>query len=175
MKYLFIFISIFLFFGCFGKPNFMGANKIISGGTITERWYLNPEYNKEDIPKGTAFYGASADKIKDKFIIKYYQTTKDEKDDIEIPKKDIWTIKHNGKRFNYQDDDNLFYYNKINNQFVKHIDSYRNKPEAINDDEKILAVKQCYENGWCKLYPNIYEELDIYVKQSILDKPLSEE
>lgn len=35
MKYLFIFISIFLFFGCFGKPNFMGANKIISGGGLS--------------------------------------------------------------------------------------------------------------------------------------------
>lgn len=69
----------------------------------------------------------------------------------------------------------MFYYNKINDSFVKHIDSYRNKPEAINSDEEILAVKQCYENAWCKLYPNIYEKIDIYVKQSILDKPLSEE
>lgn len=176
MKYFISLIMFLLFSGCFGKPNFMGASKIISGEIITERWFLNPEYKKEDIPKGTEFYGASADKIKDKFTIKYYQTTKDEKSDIEIHKKDIWTIKHNGKRFNYQDDDNLFYYNKINNQFVKHIDYYRNEPEAINHDEKILAIKQCYENGWCKLYPNIYYEgLDIYIKQSILDKRLSEE
>ena len=175
MRYLLIFITIFIFSGCSGSPNFMGASKYMADGTITERWFLNPEYKKEDIPKGTEFYGESADKIKNKFIIKYYQTTKDGKSDIEISKRDIWTVKHNGKRFNYQDDENLFYYKKINNQFIKHIGSYRNEPLAISYGAE-LAVKQCYENGWCKLYPNIYYEgLDIYIKQSILDKRLSEE
>jgi len=47
MKYLFIFISIFIFFGCFCKPNFMGADKYTTGAFMTSRWYLNPEYNKE--------------------------------------------------------------------------------------------------------------------------------
>lgn len=133
---------------------------------------MNPEYNKEDIPKGTAFYGASADKIKDKFIIKNYEKTLDGKDDIEIPKKDIWTIKHNGKRFNYQDDDNLFIYKKQGNKYIKH--TWEGGRIVTLTDGSEYPVKECYSDGWCMLYPN-YWKIDLYIRQSILDKPLSEE
>ena len=111
-----------------------------------------------------------ADKIKDKFIIKYYQTTKDGKSDIEIPKKDIWTVKHNGKRFNYQDDNNLFIYEKQGNNYIKHIDHFGHKNTVENGK---YAIKKCYSDSWCKLYPN-YWKIDLYIKKSILDKPLSE-
>ena len=170
MRYLFIFISVFLFFGCFGKPNFMGADKYTTGAFMTSRWFLNPEYNKGDIPKGTEFYGVSADKIKDKFIIKYYEKTPDGKDDIEIPKKDIWTVKHNGRRYNYQDDNNLFVYEKQGNNYIKHIDHFGHK-HTVEDTK--YPLKECYSDGWCKLYPN-YWKINLYIKQSILDKPLGE-
>ncbi len=170
MRYILIFISLFLFSGCFNKP-FMGASKYTTGAFMTARWFLNPEYKKEDIPKGTEFYGASADKIKDKFTIKYYELTPNGRDDIIIPKKDIWTIKHNGKRFNEQDDEDLFIYFKQNGNYIVHIDHHGDKNTVENGN---YPVKECYSDGWCKLYPNFWK-IDLYIRQSVLDKPLSEE
>lgn len=172
IKILTIFLISVIFTGCSGT-NFMGAQKHIGGFFFIERWYLNKEFNKNDIPSGTQFYGASAQKIKNKFTIKYY-IADDEGSTIPIPIKDMWKVKHNGKRFNYQDDDNLFYYiKKENNKFAKRINSYRNSSHAIRfyDDNEpvILPIKKCYENGWCKLYPNYYNE-DIYVRKEILYK-----
>jgi hypothetical protein len=34
-----------------------------------ERWFLNPDYSQKDVPSGIAFYGAAANKIKNKFNI----------------------------------------------------------------------------------------------------------
>lgn len=161
-----IIAMIILFAGCFGSDvNFMGADKYIGGGTFVERWYLKPEYKKENIPKGSGFYGASVQKIKDRFEIKYYKKTKDGEDDILIPKNDLWTIKHNGKDWHTQDDEKLFYYVKRLNKYVRKMDVYnkkRDRYDVINNDEKLLAVETCYQDGWCKLYPDVYEKEYIY-------------
>jgi len=165
--------------GCFSSDvNFMGADKYIGGGSFVERWYINPKYERRDIPKGSAFYGASAQKIKHKFIIKYYQKTEDGNDDILMSRKDLWKIKHNGKDWRDQDDEKLFYYIKRHNKYIKRMEVYnkkrRGRYDVVNHDEGLLAVKECYEDGWCKLYPNVYEKEDIYIYKSILDKPLSD-
>ena len=81
--------------GC--ANDMLGANKyILYGGDYVERWYLNPEYDRGDIPVGTEFYGASAEKIKGKFIVKYY-VDDGKKSDVEIPRSDMWVVNHNGK------------------------------------------------------------------------------
>lgn len=172
MKNILLILCVMIFFsGCFSSPNFMGAEKYTTGYFYTTRWYLKHNYNKRDIPTGTAFYGASADRIKHKFDVKYYELTPNGRDDIEIPKKDIWTVKHNGKRFTEQNDDNLFIYKKQGNNYNMHIDHFGNKNTVENGK---YAIKECYSDSWCKLYPN-YWKIDLYIKQSILDKPLSDE
>ena len=149
-----------IFISC-SNTKFLGAQKYISHGTHVERWFLNPEYNKKDIPKGTKFYGASAEKIKHKFIIKYYKSDFGNGSILEIPYNDMWKVKHNGKRFHLQDDDNLFYYSKNNETFVK--------SNAIANFAKILPIKQCFKNGWCKMYPDYYHR-ESYIRKSILYK-----
>jgi hypothetical protein len=171
-KYFLIISSIFIFSGCFSDVNFMGASKWVGGEIFVERWYLNPEYDKKEIPSGTAFYGAAAEKIKYKFTVKYYLRTENGKDDIPMPLQDLWTIKHNGKERREQDDDNLFYYQKFENKYI-------NKKRAFSVDEKI-PIQECYADGWCKLYGSRDPSEknwrdDVYVRKSILNKPLSEE
>lgn len=166
-KRLLLIISVStLFIGC-SDVRFLGAQKYQSKMLYAERWYLSSKYHKKDIPKGTAFYGASAKKIKNKFIIKYYITNYENYSTTEIPKKDMWKIKHNGKNKKEQDDNNLFYYLKDKNkQFVQ--------GNAINSEvHPILPILSCHKNGWCELYPN-YLNKTLYIKKSILDKPLSE-
>lgn len=167
-KYILLIMIVLLFSGCSGV-NFMGASKWVGGGLYVERWYLNPEYDKKDIPSGTAFYGAAAEKIKNKFTVKYYiQDGKDQT--VEIPLKDMWTTKHNGKEDTEQDDDDLFIYAKIDNRYIK--------GGALDHIE--LAIQECYEDGWCKLYDGYSYmkkriETNLYVRKSILNKPLTEE
>ena len=88
---------------------FMGAQKVIGGAVYVERWYLKTKYKKQNVPEGTAFYGEAAQKIKDRFIVKYYQAD-NYGSKKEIPLEHMWKVRHNGKRYNKQDDDNLFYY-----------------------------------------------------------------
>jgi hypothetical protein len=146
---------------------FLGAQKIGGSSVYVERWFLNDEYNKKNIPKGTAFYGASAQKIKHKFTLKYYINDK-KGSVIEIPKKDMWKVRHNGKRYNLQDDDNLFFYVK-NRQgdYEKYlVSSKATGPITVNRDVSLLPIKSC-EDDWCLLYPNVFEK-PMYVKQVIL-------
>jgi hypothetical protein len=51
---------------------FLGAKKIGYQMMYVERWFLNPDYSQKDVPSGTAFYGAAANKIRNKFNIVYY-------------------------------------------------------------------------------------------------------
>jgi hypothetical protein len=176
-------ISIYILLGLFvvgcASPNFMGAEKI--GGTLycTERWYKNPDYNVT-LPSGTAGYGASAEVLRDKFIVKYY-VNDNQGSTKEIPKHDMWFIKHNGKRFNKQDDDNFFFYVKNKKgKFVKEPEYYYSnlKYHAIKNHIKILPIKKCYNNGFCELYEsyNYKDEKDVrYIKKSILLKRLSDD
>lgn len=163
-----IIISIFLsiFFSSCGT-NFLGAQSYINqGGLYVERWYLNPQYNKKDLPKGTAFYGKSAEKIRNKFTIKYYIAESKGDSIREIPSKDMWKVKHNGLDDRVQNDDNLFLYEKTNNNIFK-------KYTVIFMGAK-LPIKECYTSGWCKLYitnRNInHEDKILYVKKSVIYK-----
>ena len=145
-----------------GGTNFMGAKKIIIGNYSVERWFLNPEYKDFETPKGTAFYGTAAEKVKDKFIIKYY-ISDDKGYEIQIPTKDMWKVKHNGKEKYEQDDDNLFYYIKDANGVFK-------KNGAIGYSHirtTQLPIKECYSDGWCKFYIANNKKI-YYVKKSIL-------
>lgn len=168
-KYFLIISSIFIFSGCFSDVNFMGASKWVGGGLYVERWYLNPEYDKKEIPSGTAFYGAASEKIKHKFTVKYY--IEDGKDEtVEIPLKDMWSIKHNEKDGREQDDDNLFIYEKISDKYIKGENGI---------DNRKMPIQECYSDGWCRLYDGYdyrkKKTLTLYVRKSILNKPLSEE
>ncbi len=170
---LFILYGIIFFNGCSKDAPFLGANSISPGSYMTVRWYLKPEYkNSKSLGGSPKDYGASFNKVEYKYEEIFFEKTKNGRDDIEIPKKNIWTIKHNGKRFNYQDDDNLFVYKKQANQYIKH-HSENGRIVTLTDGSE-YPVKECYSDGWCKLYPNRWE-IDLYIKQSILDKPLSEE
>ena len=166
--YLFL---VFILIGC-STTNFMGAVSYKTGFISSERWYINPDYNAT-LPSGTAGYGASAERLKDKFIIKYYRFDEKGNDTIEISKHDLWLVKHNGKRFNKQDDDNLFYYIKTKKgKFQKARDNYYHDLIPITKDIE-LPVKTCSLNGWCELYPT-YDGQTLYIKQSILLKRLSD-
>lgn len=148
---------------------------IMQGGYYVERWYLNPEYNRKDIPTGTAFYGDSAEKVKDKFIVKYY-IYDDKKSKIGIPKNNMWVINHNGKRSFEQDDENLFFYAKTGlNEYEKFLAGRDKSPLAIGRD-RLIPIQSCDEDGWCKVYPShFYDFEDLYVKQIILKEPLQPE
>ena len=175
MKYLLSVIVTFLLTACasiFDTP-FLGADSIGSGAFLTSRWYLKPEYkNSKSLGGSPKDYGASFKKIDYKYDKKYYEKTKNGRDDIVIPKKNIWTVKHTGKRFNVQDDENFFIYKKQGDRYIRH--NWENGRKLAVEDNDIYPVKECYSDGWCKLYPN-YWKIDLYIKQSILDKPLSEE
>jgi len=164
---IFIFtITVFLC-GCFGSPNFLAADKHITGDFMTMRWYLKPEYKDSKLLEGiTKDYGTSFKKIEYKYEKIYYEKTPNGRDDIIIPKKDIWRVNHN-----YQDDESLFIYKKEGDRYIKHTLASGDKV-AVEDSK--YPVKECYSNGWCKLYPNRWR-VDLYIKQSILDKRLSEE
>lgn len=170
LKIIILAIIISILMNSCAGVNFLGAQKWISKGTYVERWYLNPEYNKDEIPNGTAFYGAAANKIKDKFTIKYYI---DDNNDslIEIPAKDMWKIFHNGKERRFQTDNNLFYYVKDSNGTFKKEIAIGYSPIEGNDGIK-APIKECYPDGWCKLYQS-YDfngklNKTLYVKKSIL-------
>ena len=128
---------------------FLGAKKYnYLKGFYVERWFLNPDY-KTDIPKDTAFYGAAANKIKDKFIIKYYIADKDDSI-VEIPKKDMWKIKSNS-----------YIHIKISDNLYK-VSKYA--PSGLYNLE-LIPIKKCYKNGWCKLYPTSYD-INAYIEKS---------
>jgi hypothetical protein len=165
-------ITIILLVGC-ASPDFMGAESYRTGSFLSERWYKNPDYNLT-LPSGTAGYGASAEALRDKFIIKYYIYDNNGNDTQEIEKQDIWFIKHNGKRNNKQDDDNLFYYMKTKTgKLIKAKDSYYNDLMPISRGIE-LPIRKCYQNGWCELYPS-YDGRTLFIKKSILLKRLSDE
>jgi hypothetical protein len=172
MKYLstifFILISIIIA-GCANE--FLGAKKIIYKGLYVERWFLSPDYSEIDVPSGTAFYGAAANKIKNKFIVNYYMRD-DENSEVIIPIINMWIVKHNGKRFNHQDDDNLFFYKKITPNIYEKFKMADAKGPLTIIINTLLPIKSCDDKGWCKVYPNYYSN-DLYVKQAILKKPLS--
>ena len=169
---LFCFFIVGIFIGC-SNPPFMGAKKfIVKGGMYLERWYLNPEYNSSEVPSGSEFYGAAAEKIKDRFTIKYY-IYDGERSDSEIPKSDMWVVNHNGKGWGKQDDDNFFYY-KINEfgEYEKFLTGNAKYPFAISDGV-LIAIRSCDVAGWCKLYPNSYSK-ELYVRKMILKEPLEQ-
>lgn len=175
MKYFINVICIFLLCGCgvLFDPPFLGASQIRSGAFLTSRLYLKPEYkNSKSLGGSTKDYGASFKEIENKYEEIYYELTKNGRDDIVIPKRNIWTVKHTGKRFNVQDDENFFIYKKQGNKYIRH--NWESGRKLAVEDNDIYPVKECYSDGWCKLYPN-YWKIDLYIKQSILDKPLSDE
>jgi len=155
-----------LIIACSGVK-FLGAQKYGGTSFYTERWFLNPEYDKKDIPKGTGFYGAAAEKISEKFTIKYYIDQGHAT--VEIPPEHMWKVRHNGKRGSkYQDDDNLYFYVKDGMGGYKKywIGENASGPVTIRENE-LLPIKNC-ENGWCELYPADFHRKTVYVKQSIL-------
>jgi hypothetical protein len=130
----------------------MGAQKyMIRKGYYVERWYLNPNYNKSDIPKGTAFYGAAAEKIKNRFTIKYYICDFKIGHTVEIPREDMRKV----RRKDYK------YIKTIDNKFIK-----STSPGGLYT-LPVVPIKKCYANGWCKLYPTHYNK-DLYIKRSTI-------
>lgn len=171
IKATFFIILLISMVGCANE--FMGAKKIIYNGFLyVERWYLNPEYDKRDIPSGTAFYGAAAEKVKDRFTIKYY-IDDGNKSNIEIPASDMWIIDHNGKSNYRQDDENLFFYVETDpNVYEKFLTGRAKAPLSISEG-RMMPIVSCDDNGWCKVYPNSYSN-ELYVKQIILKEPLKQ-
>jgi hypothetical protein len=88
MNHIFSLLIVFMLLtGCTSNV------KTISSGFYTEKWYINPA-NKESRKLGgsTKDYGASTEKRRDKYIIKYYDYQGNE-----IPNDDLYKIRLNGK------------------------------------------------------------------------------
>jgi len=149
-KIILLTFIVLLVGGC-SSVEFLGAQKYRDiSGIYVERWFLQPSENFET-PKGTAFYGAAAEKVKHHYIVKYYIAERNG--------EHMWQVKHNGKNYGKQDDENLFFYIKTNSGlFKQHKFSIR--------DNRLMPIKACY-NSWCELYPTEYPET-LYVKQAIL-------
>ncbi len=102
MKYLLIFISLFLLTGCYyidedfrREPNLVKK----AGGTIIvlERWYIDRNNkNSKHLGSGTEYYGAAAEKYKDNYIVKWVSQFTGE----EIPANDLYKVKKNNKHWN---------------------------------------------------------------------------
>lgn len=143
MNKLIVCILLLIVQGCSGV-NFLGAQKHIGGSDYIERWFKNPDY-QEEVPEGTAFYGAAAEKVKHRFIIKYYISDGVE-DDIEIPNKQMWKVKPSemDKREKYYLD--TYFYKKIGHEYVKGINVWKER------GVKKVPVQHCNVDGWCKTY-----------------------
>jgi hypothetical protein len=153
---------------CSASVPFMGAEKVGAGSLYVERWYLKPEYKKKDIPRGTAFYGAAAQKIKGRFIVKYYQADK-RGSKIEIPPQNMWKIRHNGKPYSQQDDGNLFYYKKnASGRHQKFLMSKNSSGPISLKKDRLVPVQSCNAEGWCLLYESRQFDHPTYVKRSVL-------
>lgn len=136
-----IFCILFLTIqGCSGV-NFLGAKKHIGGIDYVERWFKSPGY-QEEVPEGTEFYGAAAEKIKHRFIIKYYISDGLE-DDIEIDTEKMWKVKPSeldGREIHYI---NTYFYKKVEGKYVEGINVRKGRKVPVQD---------CDVDGWCKTY-----------------------
>jgi hypothetical protein len=64
----------------------------------------------------------------------------------------------------WEDDPNQFYYIKDKNrEFAK--EGHISEPHL---SYVIVPIKQCFEDGWCEVYPSRRESLTFYVKESAL-------
>jgi len=170
LKLMWCFLFITAFSGCSGV-SFLGANKYSYKGYYVERWFINPEYQK-DVPEGTAFYGAAAEKIEHKFTIKYY-IADGAYDDVLIPDINMWEVKGGkvDKREGWYID--RFLYEKYGGyKMVRNVGVNRRIP-----------IQSCSDDGWCKTYISsayVYSDgfkydLDNvrYIKREDIYKPAS--
>lgn len=90
-------LSIIIFFtGCSARLAFLDSSLVrtISTDFYEERWYRNPDIkDSRMLGSSTADYGASAEKKRDKYIIRYFSSTTGE----EIPSSDIYKVKKSEK------------------------------------------------------------------------------
>ncbi|QDE31389.1 hypothetical protein [Shewanella polaris] len=133
-------LSLMLLTACSGV-SFLGATKYIDTGYYIERWFVNPEY-QEEVPEGTAFYGAAADKIKYRYIVKYY-IYDGENDDVLIPSEKMWEVRKS-------DVDTL------GNWYVDRFLYQKNGEDYVVDEnywvERKVPIQYCSDDGWCKTY-----------------------
>ena len=134
-------VCAFLIASCSGT-DFLGAKKYVSNGYYVERWFKAPD-DQYTVPQGTEFYGAAAEKIKHRFIIKYY--IKDGVDNIVlIPEDNMWEVKQEGEL------------NKFGNEFVnRFLYKKRSGKYEVNRNihsKRKMPIQSCAEDGWCKTY-----------------------
>jgi hypothetical protein len=159
-------VCLFFIASSCSNTEFLGAKKWSDrGGLYVERWFENPEYNY-DTPSGTEFYGAAADAVRDRFVIKYY-ISDDGDNVIPIPIKDMWVNKINDKPNIVHAEDLYFYSRNIEGRFEKYRNVGFTAPMHIPIG-LLLPIKSCNSQGWCQLYPTSYEGI-LYVRQIILD------
>jgi hypothetical protein len=133
-------LSLVLLTAC-GSVSFLGATKYVDTNYYIERWFVNPEY-QEEVPEGTAFYGAAADKVKYRFVIKYYISDGDS-DDVLIPTEKMWGVRKSeldtlGNK--YVD---RFLYHKSGEGYMANRNFWINRKAPI---------QYCLDDGWCKTY-----------------------
>lgn len=122
-------------------------------GFYVEKWFKKPDTNFK-VPKGTAFYGASANRMKYQFIIKYYTANKDYRARIHIPNKNMWKINDEN-----QNDSTYFYVKVADGVFKKH--------QFTTKGREMIPIKECDKNDWCKLY-DTYDSYTLYIKRTII-------
>ncbi len=126
----------------------LGAQKQLGAVYSFERWYLNSDYDERDIPSGTAFYGAAAQKIKHKFTIKYYVNDYDLYDK-EIPPENMWKVTPHEKVDDIDYSTSNRYYENIYLYEKNEYGYVRRKPVRFGF---LMPVQSCDDTGWCKTY-----------------------
>lgn len=147
-----VFISL-IFSGCVFSEQ--GIVKI--GGTrfYTEKWYIDPANKDSRMLRGsTKDYGASAERMRDKYIVKYYNKRGDA-----IPTNNLWKIKCNGK---------IWRPNLTKEQYMENkkqiFDKNLKQCVFLNDDRSSEALKKKREENNILCLPN--ETREEYIKKA---------
>jgi len=138
MKCLISVISIFLLFGCYskGEPNLVRTSG--AGILAYEKWYINPEIkNSKHLGSSTEYYGASAEKYRDNYIIKIISTFTEK----EIPAEDLYKVKRSDKWWRADSSREKNMQNMIHNR------EQRIKTTICIDDPLYNEVVVKYKNG----------------------------
>ncbi|QCD45660.1 hypothetical protein [Campylobacter mucosalis] len=169
MKQLYIFFIALFFNGCIGRYGcndgfFSNIASINVMGTYIEEWYIDPNNpNSRMLGGSTADYGASAQKKKHNYIVKYFTL-----DCNEITRDNIFRIDslsdvdrtwlaydESLKRKKKVDIDEILKEYRYERRYYYIKDqkgNYQIDSEIKSGDNALVAINQCFDDGYCKTH-----------------------